>query len=280
MLGSAIARILSEQAHIIPLAHSNRQPGMDCIDLLDHHSLSSLANREWNILIHCAAFRDPDFCEKNTEQARALNTLVPKALSEIANERGAKMIQISTDYVFDGNSPPYTEESSPAPINHYGKTKMEAEQWVRDICPESIIVRMPVLYGNATPPVQSTFIEGAIGAISAGKSVEMDNSITRRPTFTDDVAKAIGFLIESNFEGTIHVSAEETTTNYQWARFIATLTNKDPSIIKTMKAPLCREALRPQDSSLSVNRLKEINGPIPRSFKNVLPDLDRIKEFL
>ncbi|OVE75212.1 hypothetical protein BVX97_05215 [bacterium E08(2017)] len=276
LLGSAIAKRLSSICTVIPLSHSNTASGMQAVDLRDNQQIESLDDLDWDLIIHCAAFRDPDFCETNKDAARQLNALVPQALANMANKRKARMVHISTDYVFDGKNAPYSEDSTPAPINVYGITKLEAEQLVSAACPDSTIVRIPVLYGDSPSTTPSPFLDKVINSLKAKTPFEMDNHTVRRPTCTADVAEAIAFLIDSDFNGTIHASAQEKATNYTWAKYVAELIGADSSLVSPMADPIRRAAPRPDDSTLLSDLLKEIGGPAPRPFSEALPSLKKI----
>lgn len=280
LLGSAITRRFASNHEILALAHNNVMPWMKKIDLFDRSEITALESETWDVLIHCAAFRDPDFCETSPELAHRLNCEASALLAESAKRRSAKIVHISTDYVFDGSTPPYKEDDPTLPVNCYGQTKLYAEQTVRAIDPDSIILRIPVLYGNAPYPVVSGYLENSIKLLNAGQATQIDDSIARYPTNIDDVADVIEFLLQIDFSGTIHASSSQRTTNYGWTLAIANVLGIEPSFITKAQVAQTRKAVRPLDSQLSTDKLKSLGGPLPRGYSEVLPTLNRVREII
>lgn len=277
LLGTAIVEKLSTVCQAIPLCHRQVFPGMIETDLLDAAAVRRLDRLEWDAVVNCAAYRSPDVCERERERAHRLNVRMPHELARLAAARGAAMVHVSTDYVFPGVSPPYAEDDAPAPVNYYGQTKAEAEACVREAHPAAVVMRIPALYGNPPPPLVSTLVQEGIDAVLGGEPRELDNVTVRRPTLTDDVAVAVAALLEVGFSGTIHVSAGEATTRYEWARAVARLLGRDAGHLRPGPTGVGSVARRPVDSHLSTRRLAGLGIAVPRDFSEVLPSLLRAR---
>ncbi|MCX4966286.1 sugar nucleotide-binding protein [Streptomyces sp. NBC_00654] len=138
---------------------------------------------------------------------------------------GARLVHISSDYVFDGTAPPYRPDSLPNPLNAYGRWKLLAEQAVRAACPDAAILRLPVLYG----PVQfaaETNLTVIARQVGTGTPVELDDVCVRYPTHVDEAAEVCSQLARSLLEGkglgsVAHWSAEHGLTKYRMALLIA-----------------------------------------------------------
>ena len=217
LLGTAIARRLLQDHPLWLLSHSTVLPGTDPVDLTTPDGMAAVQDGEWDALVHCAAFRSPDYCEDNRAAALQLNARVPGQLAELAAARGARMIHISTDYVFDGTRAPYREDDPRTPVNYYGETKMLAEDAVREACPSGVVLRVPALYGQPPDPIESTLVEEGVAAAMSDEPCVVDNVIARFPTHTDDVAEVVAFLLERDASGILHASAPEKATRYEWA---------------------------------------------------------------
>jgi len=281
LLGSAVTRRLAINHTVIPITNSNPLPGTTSINLLENDARKKLDSLDWNTVVHCAAYRNPDYCEVNPEQARKLNTESAGIIASLAESRNARMIHISTDYVFDGNNPPYRETDLTCPANLYGKTKLDAELMVNKNCQDALIMRIPVLYGEPTPPARSPMLEDALKSAVSNDTSEHDNIIVRYPTLTDDVAEVILFFLEkNNAEGIIHVSAPEKATRYEWTLALTRLLGKDCGKIRIMESDPKRIAKRPVNSALNTDKLKSLGAPVPRGYNAVLPNLESVRDIL
>lgn len=149
LLGRAIYSHFVARSHdVLGLANSRAEPPLVKQDLLDEESLKSrLSDYKPDLIVHSAAERRPDVVQQQPERSQELNVDVPGRLAAISGEIGAKLIYISTDYVFDGSRPPYTVESEPNPLNAYGTSKLLGERAVKENGRDGQVtsLRVPVL---------------------------------------------------------------------------------------------------------------------------------------
>lgn len=275
LLGAAVVSRFAREGDVVPLCHAHRFPGMIEADLLDPASVRRLDRIEWDAVINCAAFRNPDVCERDQARAHLLNVRLPVELARMAAARGAAMLHVSTDYVFPGTEPPYGEDDPPAPVNYYGETKVEAESIVRDVLPSAVIMRVPALYGDPPAPVVSTLVKEGVDAVLDPAPRVLDDETVRYPTLTDDVAEAMHGVLRLGFRGIVHVSAGQRTTRYEWALFVAGLLGRPAGHLKPGPSGVGSVARRPVDSHLATGRLEGLGLPVPRPFGEVLPGLLR-----
>ena len=189
MLGTEIARQLSE--------NKMNFVGTDIdVDITNPQALSEFANgKDISYIINCSAYTAVDKAESDAEFAKKLNEDGPRNISKLANQIHAKMVHISTDYVFDGTgNVPYTEDTPVAPIGVYGKTKAAGEDAVRQNLKEYYIIRTAWLYGWAG----KNFVYTMIKAMNTHDSVKVVNDQKGSPTFAGDLASVIIKIINKN----------------------------------------------------------------------------------
>jgi S-adenosylmethionine synthetase len=276
LLGSAVSeRLTREGIRVLGLCNRQAGPGLVPVDLLRTESARDVERLEWNAAVNCAAFRSPDYCETHRDEARELNVRVPEWLARLAAVRKAPFIQISTDYVFPGTRPLYTEASPVEPVNFYGQTKVEAEAAVLAAHDGALVMRIPALYGPFRPPVFSPLLQEGIEAALGADSLTLDDVTVRYPTAVADVAEVIARAIPRRLTGLLHVSAGEAATRYAWACRIARWLGRDTARLRPGPAASDRPAKRPADCHLSTGRLESLGLPVPRPFSAVLPNLFR-----
>ena len=175
------------------LCFSRPGPNLKKLDLTDEKATADyFIQLKPQIVIHAAAQRFPDKVEKDYEAALELNVSVPRRLAVLCKELKARLIYISTDYVFDGTAAPYSHLAAPKPANRYGETKLAGEMAVLEESPDSVILRVPVLYG----PVQELKESALTVLLDVLKNqktpVSLSSYEVRCPAHTGDIAKILG----------------------------------------------------------------------------------------
>ncbi len=236
-----------------------RTAGLTRIDLLDQAAVEEAFRRfSPRAVVHCAAERRPDVMEQNPEQSTRLNVGATKQLAGLCADSGAVLVFISTDYVFDGTSPPYGEEARPNPLNLYGRSKVEGEEVVRTHAPQHCILRLPILYGP-TDDLGESAVTVLAGQLLNGGDGELffDDAAVRYPTHTRDAASALRLLIEREVRGTVHCSAEQAYTKYGMAVLMAGVLGVDTERIFPDPKP-CGGVRRPPNAHLDNTRLRRL----------------------
>lgn len=238
MLGSDVCEQMSKTSNtIIPLTKGQ-------LDITNHNKvMSCIAENEPDIIINCAAYTNVDLAEKESLKAISVNGFGPSSISEAANEVGATVVHISTDYVFNGNkvSGPYLEDDKPDPISVYGASKLIGEEMVKAKADKYFIVRTAGLYGANG----NNFVKSIIRAANEFGQLEVVSDQFTNPTSTKALAEGIMGLIETQDYGIYHLAAAGACSWYEFAQEIMDILETDVPIYKTKQKDTKREAKRP-----------------------------------
>ena len=210
-----------------------------------------------DIVVNCAAFTNVDKCETEREDAFSVNALGPKYLAAAANKCGARVIQISTDFVFDGNgNRPYTEEDQTNPLSEYGRTKLEGERNIQSYCDSYLIVRTSWLFGHNGINFAAKMLELA----EQHKELSIVTDETGSPTYTPDLAEALWILIKQKCEGIINVSNDGSCSRYEWAEYIFETMGFKIKMNPIKSSDYKRPANVPLNSTLNCQKFTTITG--------------------
>lgn len=224
-----------------------------------------------DVVINCAAATNVDGCESNKDLAFKINAIGPRNLSLICEEIGAKIVQVSTDYVFSGvGDTPLTEFDLTAPYSIYGKTKLKGEEYVREFSSKYYIVRTAWLYGY----VGKNFVYTMMNLGSQKDEITVVNDQRGNPTNANDLAYHILKLIETEEYGIYHCTGTGECSWYDFASEIMKLSNRKcvvkPCTSEEYKAMYPNSAKRPEYSSLDNMMLRCTVGDEMRDWKEAL----------
>jgi dTDP-4-dehydrorhamnose reductase len=231
-----------------------------------------LADIRWtpDVIVNCAAISDVDFCETHRQEAWETNVGLTEIQVELSRKIGARLIQISTDHVFNGEEGPYTENSIPDPINYYGKSKLAADNLCIQSGIDHCIVRTMWLYGsieNGKP----TFVDWVLGNVAQRKRIMVASDEIGNPTLTDDVAYGIIRIVEESCNGVINIAGPETVSRETFAAAILNEWGFNPDMIDAVtSAQLGRRARRPLKSGLLTLKASTLLGTRPTEIRNGL----------
>jgi dTDP-4-dehydrorhamnose reductase len=220
-----------------------------------------------DVVINCAAFTAVDDCESDENSALRINGTAVGHLAKACNAVGARLVQISTDYVFagDGNRP-YREDDPVAPISAYGRTKLRGEELAAD-ARRHLIVRTAWLYGHGG----RNFVEAIRGQIDGGtESLKVVDDQRGSPTFCDDLAEAVLDLIAADIDGVVHAANTGETTWHGFATAIARLLGSHIAVVGVSTQEIPRPAARPAYSVLDTSRLWNALGRRMPSWEDAL----------
>jgi dTDP-4-dehydrorhamnose reductase len=245
-------------------------------DILDQERVLGLMRRiSPDAVIHTAAFTEVDACESQFDQARAVNVLGAANVATACRETGAKLVHLSTDYVFDGGRGPYSEDDVPNPISAYGRMKLESEATVVSLLPDAVVARTMVLFGRA-PLVRNNFVTWLVDALQNGKRVRIVKDQSGTPTFADDLALAILALIDGGQSGLYHAAGPDCLSRHAFALLIAEVFRLDRSLIdETTSESLNQPAPRPKRSGLTAGKLLRDTGFQFKPLREALEQLKR-----
>jgi dTDP-4-dehydrorhamnose reductase len=237
-------------------------------DLTDPGSVAA-AVRDADVVVNCAAFTDVDGSEDDQTTAFAVNATGAETAARAAAAAGARFVQVSTDYVFDGTGrTPYAEDAPLSPLGVYGASKAEGEQRVRAAHPGALIVRTAWLYGAHGQCFPRTILRLATDR----PTLQVVDDQIGQPTWTVDVAEAIGRLIAvAAPAGTYHATGGGQATWFEFARAVFQEAGLDPARIEpTDSGAFARKAPRPGYSVLSHDGWRRAGSTPPRDWRTAL----------
>ena len=235
-----------------------------------------------DVVVNCAAYTAVDDAESDEARALEINGDGPRLLARACAAHGARLIHVSTDYVFSGEArtTPYPEDHPTGPCTAYGRTKLAGEQAVLEELPgASAIVRTAWLYG-----VHGTnFVRTMIGLEARRDTLDVVDDQRGQPTWSADVAERIadlGVRLGPDAHGVFHATNSGEATWYELAREVFSLIGADPDRVRpTSSAAFPRPAPRPAYSALAHRRWQEIGLPLPRDWRSALHEaLPRIRK--
>ena len=230
------------------------------------------------IIIHAAANGSADSCESNKPACDVTNVSGTQFIVNAANIINAKVIFLSTDFIFNGENGPYSEDDIPNPINYYGESKLKAERYITSNCNDFCTLRLCSVYGPAYFGRPRGIMTLTIDKLSKGKTLKAVSDQVRTPTYVGDIAKATLQIIDLDIKGTFHISGEETFTPFHMAISTAYLYKLDPElIIKVNSIDLDEPAKRPLITGFIINKAKQAFNFKPISFEDGLRKMENFK---
>src|SRR5262249_21648945 len=273
----------------IALLGANGQLGQDLQRALHSYDVSALTRRDFdvtdheraratlvglrpNVVLNTAAYHRVDDCETHADLAYAVNALAVLNLVRVANELDAVLVNISTDYVFDGRTEqPYTERSDPFPLSVYGNSKLAGELLIRTTGRKYVIVRSCGLYGAAGSQGKGgNFVKTMLAKAQRGESIRVVNDQVVTPTYTADLADQIARILPTGQLGLFHMTNEGSCTWYEFARAVFELSGTEANLSPTTSDIYKTPAIRPKFSVLENARLKELGLNQMRHWREAL----------
>jgi dTDP-4-dehydrorhamnose reductase len=273
-LGSDLLRQLSSE-NIVALSHLD-------IEITDITSVKqALEKHHPDLVINTAAFHRVDDCEVEPDKAFSVNALGVRNVAVATQQIQAKLMHISTDYIFGGEAEPrnspYTEFDTPVPPNIYGQSKLAGENFVRDFCHKYFIVRTSGLFGVAGSSGKGgNFVETMLRLAKERNELKVVNDQVFSPTCTKDLARKIAQLITTEYYGTFHITNRDTCSWYEFTREILRLAGLQTPVIPITSEQYPQKARRPHFSVMDNYHLRLLGMDDARSWQEAL--LDYMKE--
>ncbi len=243
-LGTDLCQIL-QGSEVVPLTHSD-------IEITNIATVKDRLNRNKpDIVINTAAFVRVDECEIEPDRAFRVNALGARNIAVVCQEIGAKLVHISTDYVFGGESEtrtaPYTEFDTPVPLNIYGKSKLAGENSVRHLCAKHFIIRPSGLFGVAGASGKGgNFVETVLRLAQEKNELHVVNDQIFSPTYTKDLAKKIVQLIGTQYYGIFHITNKGACSWYEFTKEIFRLAGVRTPVMAITSDRIQQKAKRPK----------------------------------
>jgi dTDP-4-dehydrorhamnose reductase len=261
MLGTDLQRVFGRKVEA---------PTSSELDIRDAAAVEQAASGV-DVVINAAAYTGVDEAETHEDDAMAINAVGAENAARAAAAAGARFVQVSTDYVFDGTADePYREEAALNPLGAYGRSKAEGERLVLAAHPSPYIVRTAWLYGHSG----SSFPRTMLSLAGQRDTVSVVTDQVGQPTWTMDVATLIEGLIESNApEGIYHATNSDSATWFVFSRELFQRAGLDPErILPTTAAEFERPAPRPAYSVLGHTAWTRAALGVPRPWREALDD--------
>lgn len=281
LLGQTLQRELQQQHEIFgvdltKISYFNTRIKYLPLDITSRNETFSCF-RQYNpqLVIHTAAMTAVDLCEIKKNQCWEVNVIGTENVVLAAERVGAKIVFISTDYIFDGKKGPYTEEDLPNPINYYGKSKLAAENIIRGSLISWVILRTIVLYGHGIK-VNASFVSWLLNQLRNGNNVNIVNDQWGNTTLVDILAAAIISSIDHNAKGIYNIGGIDFMNRYEMALHVAEKFNLNPELISPIKtSELLQPASRPLKSGLFVEKAAK---DLELEFPDIIQSLSIYKE--
>ena len=281
LLGCNIAELAISKFEVYATYNKNKV-GMNNVhffhvDLTKKEQFVKIEQISPDLIIHCAALTDVDYCEDHPNVAYDQNVLASVNIAKIAQKIGAYLIHISTESIFDGTKGDYKEEDIPNPINVYGTTKLEAEQKISSIHSQSCIVRTTIYGWNKRD--KFSLAEWMLNKLINSEELPGLKDIYFSPILVNDLAEVLFKLHENKYEGIIHIAGSETCSKLDFAYMIAEAFDLDKSLIKPVSIhELELKAPRGKNISLNVSKAEKIlKKHLPR-VKEGLEEMKKLRE--
>ena len=236
---------------------------IDTLDICDKEAVRRFVEEnEVRYVLNCAAYTAVDKAEENVELCGRINRDAVRNIGEAARKVGAKVIHVSTDYVFDGTScRPYREEDAPAPVSVYGRTKLEGEEALMKACPESVIIRTAWLYSE----YGNNFLKTVLRLARERDELRFVFDQVGTPTYAGDLALALLTVLEKAeagkfVPGIYHFSDEGVCSWYDFTVKILRIAGLDKRVIPIESEDYPTPARRPHYSVLNKGKIKSVYG--------------------
>lgn len=263
MLGQDVVRTAPSWATVVPLTRAEGDLSVPA------EACACLLRAAPDAIVHCAAFTNVDEATRDPEKAWRSNVGATHNVAAVARELRARLLYISTDYVFDGTrSRPYTESAAPAPLNPYGAGKLAGER-AASAAPGHLIVRTQWLYG----PGGRNFVRAILEAARAGKPLRVVEDEWGCPTYTPDLAEGLWRLLETNATGIVHLTNTGACSRLELATAaLAAAGLADVELIGIRAEEWPSPTRRPRHAVLASERLHTLGLKPLRPWREALAD--------
>lgn len=210
------------------------------------------------LIIHTAAAKDIEWCEANKKEALQINALSTEIIAKESAKIGAKVVYISTDFVFDGNKGDYSEKDEPNPINFYGQTKLIGEEAVLKH-PKNIVIRTN-FYGIDPIPEKPSFASFILNSLKSGKEITTATDQYCNQIFADQLSECILNVCEKEQRGIFNIACTDTASRHEFALFVCDVFDLDKNLVKKAKLKDLSikfgwKAQRPKDTTLNISKV-------------------------
>ena len=268
-LGKSLQRKLRDKFEVVPTdliaSELGSSPNIKYLDITERSDVERTINEiNPDIIINCAAYTDVDGSERNKDLAHMVNVVGLQNLI-YASDHETYFVQISSDYVFDGNAGPYSEDDHTYPVNYYGKTKLEAENILRGSRRKFLIIRTNVIYSEDLN-IKANYFAWVYKSLLNNQSISVVNDQISNPAYVSHLSQAIFQCIILNTEGIYHYGSDDFLSRYEFSMEIANIFELDNSLITSIDTKQLTQnipsyiAKRPRHSGLNTFKIENEIG--------------------
>ena len=276
LLGQKLVKLLLEKNHIEIIAtargrnrlESNQGYVYETMDICNEEDVDRIVGKyQPDVLINTAAMTNVDDCEIKKDECEDLNVNSVKYLVKACEAHDIFLLHLSTDFIFDGTSGPYSEEATPNPLSYYGETKLRAEEIIKQSRLSWAIARTVLVYGITEGMSRSNIILWVKNSLEEGKLLNIVDDQWRTPTLAEDLAQGCWLIASKKEKGIFNISGKDLLTPYDMAMKTCEYFDLDKSLITKVDASsFSQKAKRPPKTGFNIDKARAILGYTPRSF--------------
>jgi dTDP-4-dehydrorhamnose reductase len=278
LLGQKLVLALRGKAEILATSvgdnRMNDKEGYQyqCLDVCNEAEVKRLlASFAPDAVINTAAMTNVDGCEDDKEGCDNLNVHAVRYLADACQKLGAQLVHISTDFIFDGEDGPYSEEDEAKPLSYYGLSKWKSEQLLQEHGCDWTVLRTIIVYGVVDNMSRGNIVLWGRGALRKGDPLNIIDDQFRAPTLAEDLAQACVLAVEKRALGVFNASGKDIMSILEMVERMADFYGCDKSIINRIStATLNQKAKRPPKTGFILDKSREILGYEPHSFEEGL----------
>lgn len=235
-IGRYVSRRLVASGHAVFSTYNTRPPADDGaswhqVEITDPAALDALfLLAQPEAVVHLAAMADVGTAERNPHAAVAVNVTASEHIARLCESQSARLVFVSTEYVFDGLNGPYAEDDVPSPTTQYGRTKFQAEQAVTAISTQGVIIRTSIVYGWPAPG-RRNFVPVLVDRLRNEEPYHGPTEVYRSPVYVEHLIDGIVRLTEGNETGVFHVAGADWVTMHDFAVAVAGKFGLDTSLV-------------------------------------------------
>ena len=279
LLGQYVIEEAARRGHAIIATHRGPAPARTAaswkeLDLRDREEIREVVRfAAPSLVVNAAALTDVDGCEDRPEEAQVVNALAPAALASAARSAAAALVQVSTDYVFDGSGPA-SETTEPNPLNVYGRTKLEGERRVLQVHPDALVLRMSAVFGWNRISRKANSVTRILQGVEGGEEVRLFQDQRLTPTYARTAAQALFDLAEGGHHGLFHVASRDCVSRYEMGQAVVEAFGiPGAKLVPVAMRSIALRAPRPAAPCLVVQKVEEtLKRPMP-GFRACLEDM-------
>ncbi len=283
LLGQKLVHLLKEKNNVIASSKgscliSNQSDFIyHSLDITDEEAIfETFEKYRPDAVINTAAMTNVDGCEDQKELCDKINVRAVEYLSKACEQYDTHLIHISTDFIFDGENGPYSEDDIANPLSYYGLSKWKSEKVLQDSSCKWAILRTIILYGTAENLQRNNIVLWGRKALKEGQALNIIDDQFRSPTLAEDLAQACRLVVEKQATGIYNASGKDIMSIYEMVERMADFYQCDKSQINRISSStLNQKAKRPPKTGFLLNKIINQLGYVPHSFEEGLALLEK-----